>query len=71
MFDLREKVAEAIVEAQMCADTTQPLSADRYADAVMAVVNARLDELESGHHYSGDPWDYGYYRALDDLRGKK
>lgn len=41
-MSLRDQVAEALVEVQMCADTGQPLSAERYADAVMAVVEAEI-----------------------------
>lgn len=70
-MDLRAKIAEALIEAQMCADAGQPLTADRYTDAVMGAIEARLSELEAGHHYSGDPWDYGYYRALKDMRGEQ
>lgn len=70
-MDLRAKITDALIEAQMCADTGQPLTAARYADAAMGVVEAHLNELEAGHHYSGDPWDYGYYRALKDVRGEQ
>lgn len=70
-MDLRAKITDALIEAQMCADTGQPLTAARYVDAVMGVVEARLGELEAGHHYSDDPWDYGYYQALKDVRGEQ
>ncbi|MEU0665731.1 hypothetical protein ABZ508_26595 [Streptomyces lavendulocolor] len=35
--DLRDQIAAAIVEVQAVADTGQPLSAERYADAVLRV----------------------------------
>lgn len=45
----------------------------RVVDAVMGVVEARLNELEAecDRQASGDPWDYGYLRAIKDMRGEK
>ncbi|MFJ9558315.1 hypothetical protein ACIRPH_31295 [Nocardiopsis sp. NPDC101807] len=73
VMGMREEIAEAIVEAQMCADTGQPLSAARYADAAMGAFEARLAELEvkARKDYSDDPWDHGYLRAIKDMRGEQ
>lgn len=43
---LREKVAESLINVQACSDTGQVLPAERYADAVMEVVEGRVRELE-------------------------
>lgn len=63
---LREKVAEVIDAANGWYD-----NADTIADAVMGVVEGRLSELEAKAHedYSDDPWDHGYLRAINDMRG--
>lgn len=81
MSDLRTKVTEALYEppeslveesafGSLARNAAMRRARER-ADAVMEVVEGRLSELEAGHHYSGDPWDYGYYRALKDMRGEQ
>lgn len=44
-MDLRAKIAGALVNVQACADTGQPLTVDRYTDAVMRHVAPELDAL--------------------------
>lgn len=59
-MDLRTKITEALIEAQMCADNSQPLTADRYADAVMEVVEGRdaaIRELHQPYVVTDNPMD--------------
>lgn len=60
---LREKVAEALVNVQACSDTGQALPAERYADAVMEVVENRVQELEAENEK--------LRRQLDTAEGKR
>lgn len=64
MTDLRAKITDAVYDHPR---------ADDIINAVMGVVEARLSELEATaqQDYSGDPWDYGYLRAIKDIRGEQ
>lgn len=61
-MDLRAKITEAVCDQVSTSDTI---------DAVMGVIEARLNELETKacEDTSGDPWDHGYHQALKDMRG--
>lgn len=75
---MREKIAEALVNVQACSDTGQVLPAERYADAVMEVVEEEIraaytrghsDALEQAARVweDGSPEDDDYATAIRDL----
>lgn len=41
-----------------------------HADAALEALADHLDTLEreTGRHFTDDPWEHGYYRALSDIR---
>lgn len=45
-MDLRAKITEALIEAQACADTSQPLTADQYANAAMGPVEEYVQQVD-------------------------
>lgn len=61
-MDLRTKITDAVYDHPRAPDII---------DAVMGVIEARLNELEAEaeRQASGDPWDYGYIQAINDMRG--
>lgn len=63
-MDLHAKITEAL-------ESCRSLIPAHQANAVMGVIEARLNELETKacEDTSGDPWDHGYHQALKDMRG--